>query len=130
MNCSSVRRSAAASFLPADEQDDLKVGVQPDGRILVPTGALLALDAVQAAALGGGISRVQMTTRKPPAGLEGMADAGKPRGCQPRIARAEAQDAQRELRIARKVRPPQSEQQPLGGVAAVATNQGIDEHRP
>ena len=41
------------------------------GRILVPTGALLALDAVQAAAVGGGIKSVQMITRKPPAGLEG-----------------------------------------------------------
>jgi aspartate dehydrogenase len=41
------------------------------GRILVPTGALLGLDAVQAAALGGGIRSVQMITRKPPGGLEG-----------------------------------------------------------
>ncbi|HEX5321695.1 MAG TPA: aspartate dehydrogenase [Stellaceae bacterium] len=40
------------------------------GRIIVPTGALLALDAVQAAAVGE-ISRVHMTTRKPPNGLEG-----------------------------------------------------------
>src|SRR5438309_6137402 len=40
------------------------------GRILVPTGALLGLDAVQAAALGG-ISRVHMITRKPPNGLDG-----------------------------------------------------------
>jgi aspartate dehydrogenase len=40
------------------------------GRILVPTGALLGLDAVQAAALGG-ISRAHMITRKPPNGLEG-----------------------------------------------------------
>jgi len=32
---------AAASFLAADEQDDLKVGVQPDGRILVPTNQFL-----------------------------------------------------------------------------------------
>jgi aspartate dehydrogenase len=41
------------------------------GRILVPTGALLGLDAVQAAALGDGIRSVQMITRKPPGGLEG-----------------------------------------------------------
>jgi aspartate dehydrogenase len=41
------------------------------GRILVPTGALIGLDAVQAAALGGGIRSVQMITRKPPGGLEG-----------------------------------------------------------
>src|SRR5207237_10529755 len=40
------------------------------GRILVPTGALLALDAVQAAAVGD-ISRVHMITRKPPNGLAG-----------------------------------------------------------
>lgn len=40
------------------------------GRILVPTGALLGLDAVTAAAEGG-ISSVRMITRKPPGGLAG-----------------------------------------------------------
>src|SRR5262245_17072068 len=40
------------------------------GRILVPSGALLGLDAVVAAAEGG-ISRVHMITRKPPRGLSG-----------------------------------------------------------
>ncbi|HWV55178.1 aspartate dehydrogenase [Pseudorhodoplanes sp.] len=40
------------------------------GRIIVPTGALLGLDAVVAAAEGE-ITSVQMTTRKPPAGLKG-----------------------------------------------------------
>ena len=40
------------------------------GRILVPTGALLGLDAVQGAAQGA-IERVHMTTKKPPAGLDG-----------------------------------------------------------
>jgi aspartate dehydrogenase len=40
------------------------------GRILVPTGALLGLDAVVAAAEGK-ITRVQMITRKPPGGLAG-----------------------------------------------------------
>jgi aspartate dehydrogenase len=40
------------------------------GRILVPTGALLGLDAVQAAAQGE-ISRIHMITRKPPNGLDG-----------------------------------------------------------
>jgi aspartate dehydrogenase len=40
------------------------------GRILVPTGALLGLDAVQAAAQGD-IARVHMVTRKPPDGLDG-----------------------------------------------------------
>jgi aspartate dehydrogenase len=40
------------------------------GRILVPTGALLGLDAVAAAAEGE-IRSVRMTTRKPPGGLAG-----------------------------------------------------------
>jgi len=40
------------------------------GRIIVPTGALLGLDAVTAAAEGE-IRSVRMTTRKPPNGLEG-----------------------------------------------------------
>ena len=40
------------------------------GRILVPTGALLGLDAVLAAAEGT-IHSVRMTTRKPPGGLLG-----------------------------------------------------------
>jgi aspartate dehydrogenase len=40
------------------------------GRILVPTGALLGLDAVAAAAEGN-ISEVRMVTRKPPSGLAG-----------------------------------------------------------
>ncbi|HET9716966.1 MAG TPA: aspartate dehydrogenase [Pseudolabrys sp.] len=39
-------------------------------RILVPTGALIGLDAVRAAAEGT-IHSVRMVTRKPPAGLEG-----------------------------------------------------------
>ncbi len=40
------------------------------GRIIVPTGALLGLDAVVAAAEGT-IHRVRMVTRKPPRGLDG-----------------------------------------------------------
>lgn len=40
------------------------------GQILVPTGALLGLDAVAAAAQGK-INSVRMITRKPPAGLAG-----------------------------------------------------------
>ena len=40
------------------------------GTIIVPTGALLGLDAVAAAAEGE-IHSVRMTTRKPPAGLKG-----------------------------------------------------------
>jgi aspartate dehydrogenase len=39
-------------------------------RILVPTGALIGLDAVRAAAEGA-IHSVTMITRKPPAGLDG-----------------------------------------------------------
>jgi aspartate dehydrogenase len=42
------------------------------GQILVPTGALLGLDAVTAAAEGQ-IQSVRMTTRKPPNGLAGAA---------------------------------------------------------
>ena len=38
------------------------------GEIVVPTGALLGLDAVQAAAQGN-IHSIRMVTRKPPAGL-------------------------------------------------------------
>ncbi len=54
-----------------DNFDLVELARRHGGRILVPTGALLALDAVQAAALGGGISSVRMITRKPPGGLEG-----------------------------------------------------------
>jgi aspartate dehydrogenase len=43
---------------------------QTGARILVPTGALIGLDAVRAAAEGT-IHSVDMVTRKPPAGLEG-----------------------------------------------------------
>jgi aspartate dehydrogenase len=54
-----------------DNFDLTELARQHGGRILVPTGALIGLDAVQAAALGGGIRTVQMITRKPPGGLEG-----------------------------------------------------------
>jgi aspartate dehydrogenase len=54
-----------------DNFDLVELARRHGGRILVPTGALLALDAVQAAALGGGIRSVQMITRKPPGGLDG-----------------------------------------------------------
>jgi aspartate dehydrogenase len=54
-----------------DNFDLAELARRQGGRILVPTGALIGLDAVQAAALGGGISSVQMITRKPPSGLEG-----------------------------------------------------------
>jgi aspartate dehydrogenase len=54
-----------------DNYDLVDLARRAGGRILVPTGALLGLDAVQAAALGGGIAKVQMITRKPPSGLDG-----------------------------------------------------------
>jgi aspartate dehydrogenase len=54
-----------------DNFDLVELARRHKGRILVPSGALLALDAVQAAALGGGINSVHMITRKPPGGLEG-----------------------------------------------------------
>ena len=71
-----------------DNFDLVELARRQGGRILVPTGALLGLDAVQAAAVGD-ISRVHMITRKPPDGLEGapylvehgisLLDIGKPR---------------------------------------------------
>lgn len=48
----------------------LELAKAKGGRIIVPTGALLGLDAVVAAAEGN-IASVRMTTRKPPAGLKG-----------------------------------------------------------
>jgi aspartate dehydrogenase len=53
-----------------DNFDLIDLARRQSGRILVPTGALLGLDAVQAAAVGA-IDRVHMITRKPPNGLEG-----------------------------------------------------------
>jgi aspartate dehydrogenase len=50
--------------------DLVALAKQTGGRILVPTGALLGLDAVRAAAEGT-IHSVAIITRKPPAGLEG-----------------------------------------------------------
>jgi len=53
------------------ENGDLVERARKHGaRILVPTGALIGLDAVRAAAEGT-IHSVKMVTRKPPAGLEG-----------------------------------------------------------
>jgi aspartate dehydrogenase len=53
------------------ENDDLIARAKQKGaRILVPTGALIGLDAVRAAAEST-IHSVKMVTRKPPAGLEG-----------------------------------------------------------
>ena len=53
-----------------DHFDLVDLARRHGGRILVPTGALIGLDAVQAAAVGS-IARVQMITRKPPSGLDG-----------------------------------------------------------
>jgi aspartate dehydrogenase len=53
-----------------DNLDLVDLARNSGGRILVPSGALLGLDAVAAAAEGG-IARVHMVTRKPPAGLRG-----------------------------------------------------------
>src|SRR5580704_1052821 len=53
-----------------DNFDLVDLARRNGGRILVPTGALLGLDAVIAAAEGG-ISSVNMISRKPPQGLLG-----------------------------------------------------------
>src|SRR5947209_4724487 len=53
-----------------DNFDLVDLARRQGGRILVPTGALLGLDAVQAAAVGA-IERIHMITRKPPNGLDG-----------------------------------------------------------
>lgn len=53
-----------------DRLDLVDLARESGGRILVPSGALLGLDAVRAAAEGT-IHRVRMVTRKPPDGLAG-----------------------------------------------------------
>jgi aspartate dehydrogenase len=53
-----------------DNEHLVDLAKQHGGRILVPTGALIGLDAVLAAAEGK-ITSVTMTSRKPPAGLVG-----------------------------------------------------------
>jgi aspartate dehydrogenase len=53
-----------------DNFDLVDLARRHSGRIVVPTGALLGLDAVAAAAEGA-IADVRMITRKPPAGLLG-----------------------------------------------------------
>jgi aspartate dehydrogenase len=53
-----------------DNFDLVELARRNGGRILVPSGALLGLDAVTAAAEGG-IASVNMITRKPPEGLLG-----------------------------------------------------------
>ena len=59
---------SCGALLPRPELIDLAKA--KGGRIIVPTGALLGLDAVAAAAEGT-IHSVKMTTRKPPVGLVG-----------------------------------------------------------
>jgi aspartate dehydrogenase len=59
---------SCGALLPRPELIDLAKA--HGGRIVVPTGALLGLDAVIASAEGL-IHSVRMTTRKPPAGLKG-----------------------------------------------------------
>ncbi len=53
-----------------DHMDLVDLARQTGARILVPTGALLGLDAVRAAAEGK-VASVTILTRKPPAGLAG-----------------------------------------------------------
>src|SRR5262249_38946987 len=57
---------SAGALLPRPHLIDL--ARQHGGEIIVPTGALLGLDAVAAAA-GGVMRSVRLTTRKPPGGL-------------------------------------------------------------
>lgn len=59
---------SCGALLPRPELIDLAKA--HGGRIIVPTGALIGLDAVAAAAEGT-IHSVRMTTRKPPNGLAG-----------------------------------------------------------
>jgi aspartate dehydrogenase len=53
-----------------DNEDLIELAKQNGGQIVVPTGALIGLDAVTAAAVGT-IHSVRMVTRKPPLGLAG-----------------------------------------------------------
>lgn len=64
----SVMVLSVGALLPRPELTELARA--KGGRIVVPTGALIGLDAVAAAAEGK-IDSVRMTTRKPPAGLKG-----------------------------------------------------------
>jgi aspartate dehydrogenase len=59
---------SAGALLPRPHL--IELAKERGGQIIVPTGALLGLDAVVAAAEGN-IHSVRMITRKPPGGLEG-----------------------------------------------------------
>jgi len=67
---------AGRTFVPASvgqllvHEDLIAMAERTGARIVVPTGALLGLDAVRAAAEGE-IAEVRMITRKPPRGLAG-----------------------------------------------------------
>lgn len=52
-----------------DHMELVDLAESSGGRIIVPTGALIGLDAVRAAA-SGGLKTVKLTTRKPPGGLK------------------------------------------------------------
>lgn len=52
-----------------DHMELVELAENSGGRIIVPTGALIGLDAVRAAA-SGGLKTVKLTTRKPPGGLK------------------------------------------------------------
>ena len=65
---------SAGALLPRPDLIDL--AREAGGQIIVPTGALLGLDAVAAAAEGK-IHSVRMTTRKPPRGLAGAPYLGE-----------------------------------------------------
>lgn len=52
-----------------DHMELVDLAKETGGRIIVPTGALIGLDAVRAAA-SGGIDTVKLVTRKPPWGLK------------------------------------------------------------
>jgi aspartate dehydrogenase len=64
----SVMVLSAGALLP--RPDLIALAKKHGGQIIVPTGALLGLDAVTAAAEGH-IRSVRMITRKPPTGLDG-----------------------------------------------------------
>ncbi|NWG25281.1 MAG: aspartate dehydrogenase [Pseudorhodoplanes sp.] len=64
----SVMVLSVGALLPRPEL--IELARTKGGRIIAPTGALLGLDAVSAAAEGK-IHSVRMTTRKPPIGLKG-----------------------------------------------------------
>jgi aspartate dehydrogenase len=53
-----------------DNEDLIELAKQNGGQIVVPTGALIGLDAMTAAAVGT-VHSVRMVTRKPPLGLAG-----------------------------------------------------------